>query len=82
MYLGEGAAIGTSIAIIGCSDPDLGRNGQIDVTVSTKGSDGSNLSGVFLLQNGFIKTGRTLDRETMPSYHLDIHACDRAFDKR
>ena len=82
VYVPETTAVGTSIAVVSCSDPDYGANGKVDISISVKSKYESNFNNFFILQNNFIKTGNKLDRESSPSFHIDINACDRGVIRR
>ena len=65
------------IALLTCSDPDASANGQVDMTLYVRNGVESNMENFFILENNVIKTGRSLDREMIPMFFIDIQACDR-----
>ena len=80
-YVSEATEPGTRIAFINYNDPDDGANGQVDVRIHVRSEvESGNLNNYFILEDNIIKTGRKLDRETIPRFYIDIRACDRGND--
>jgi hypothetical protein len=72
-YISEDAATGTFVAHVSVTDPDLGRNGDLNCSLNDY---------TFDLQQTFeteyqIVTARSLDRETIPQYGLELVCRDK-----
>ena len=81
-YVSESVAPGTKIAVLSYSDPDASSNGQVDVRMYVRNDVGNTFPNYFILDEDIIKTGRALDRETIPRFFIDIRACDQGNDRR
>ncbi|KAL5289018.1 CELSR2 family protein [Megaselia abdita] len=71
----EDALIGTSVAQLSATDPDLGLNGRVKYLLSDKDIE----DGSFVVDptSGTIRTNKVLDRESVPVYHLQAVAVDK-----
>ncbi|XP_054499156.2 protocadherin alpha-13-like [Agelaius phoeniceus] len=73
----ESAEVGTLVARVNATDPDLGSNGEVTFSVSnTFPEKGVN---IFLLnaRTGEINLGGTVDYEEVPLYEIQIEARDK-----
>nr|XP_054499158.1 LOW QUALITY PROTEIN: protocadherin alpha-2-like [Agelaius phoeniceus] len=77
VQLPESAGVGTLVARVNATDPDLGSNGEVTFSVSnTFPEKGMN---IFLLnaRTGEINLGDTVDYEEVPLYEIQIEARDK-----
>ncbi|XP_066416483.1 protocadherin alpha-13-like [Molothrus aeneus] len=77
VQLPESAGVGTLVARVNATDPDLGSNGEVTFSVSnTFPEKGMN---IFLLnaRTGEINLGGTVDYEEVPLYEIQIEARDK-----
>ncbi|XP_054372453.1 protocadherin alpha-13-like [Molothrus ater] len=77
VQLPESAGVGTLVARVNATDPDLGSNGEVTFSVSnTFPEKGMN---IFLLnaRTGEINLGGTVDYEEVPVYEIQIEARDK-----
>ncbi|XP_066416375.1 protocadherin alpha-2-like isoform X4 [Molothrus aeneus] len=77
VQLPESAGVGTLVARVNATDPDLGSNGEVTFSVSnTFPEKGMN---IFLLnaRTGEINLGGTVDYEEVPLYEIQIEARDQ-----
>ncbi|XP_021699917.1 protocadherin-like wing polarity protein stan isoform X3 [Aedes aegypti] len=73
--IAEDALIGTSVVQIAATDIDMGLNGRIKYTLSSKDIE----DGSFVVDptSGVIRTNKGLDRESIAIYHLEAIASDK-----
>ncbi|XP_053689361.1 protocadherin-like wing polarity protein stan isoform X2 [Sabethes cyaneus] len=71
----EDALIGTSVIQIAATDIDMGLNGRVKYTMSSKDVE----DGSFIVDpvSGVIRTNKGLDRESIAVYHLTAFATDK-----
>ena len=84
VYLNENSTTSTYLAYVTSKDADFGRNGKTELKIHCIRADknlldfGTALDGTFVLTKaGFLSLNKTVDRETIDQYDVEIQACDK-----
>ncbi|XP_039252765.2 protocadherin alpha-4-like [Styela clava] len=90
VYVSESTGNGSYIAKISVSDSDHGKNGKLEVSLTTlranskrnKNDKDQNDRHFALTEDGFLETREIFDRETCSQYRIFIRACDQGTPQR